>query len=265
MGYRLLISIVVLITVFGFTTQTEEPLSLEQQAIVSASRGATWLLEYPEEFKDPGILWVLNSINEKYCEPNISVTREIDGRLETVQNHPIEYAYLRLFDPTAQHQLTRGILSERKKYFDDILVPSLYCDIEKIPLHTESTIRTYSNQSGYTLTHAFLALLWMKDRGCLNESLSDLLKQTALSVSKEQNSSPLFGDLFAERTAFLLYGDYKNLVHENWIKNIVDAQEYSGGWSTKQGSMIFGTEENPHTSVLSMWALVQYTNECPFE
>ena len=106
----------------------------------------------------------------------------------------------------------------------------VYCDrmprpdiVSQVVLSTTST--------GYDLTHQFLALQYMRQNGCLSATEEEVLTLAAEKIAAEQQRDPEFSDLWAERLAVLLYGDYRRLVETSWIDALIAKQEPSGAWS----------------------------------
>ena len=65
-----------------------------------------------------------------------------------------------------------------------------------------------------------------------------------------------FDDLSIEAVAILQYAGYHYLIREKWIMGIIGAQTNDGGWLWNSTHK----ETNTHTSVLALWALLEYTN-----
>ncbi len=242
-------------------TVPKDTFNLPKQAETASKRGGKWLQEYSGNYQDPGIVWIVKKINDTYCQ-STELENFIQTKFQEFENHPIEQYYRVLIDNDTSRIIDYTLLTGRENRFDDIILPTLYCHTQFIPETTLKKIFSYDSLSGYQLSHHFLALQFMKENRCLGEQkIQTSLDQIVKKMAKEQLLTPAFSDLFSERTAFLQYGEYKNLVKEQWIQTIVQNQNPSGAW---KDPVHFEQKENPHTTALSVWALTNYTQVCPF-
>ena len=60
-------------------------------------------------------------------------------------------------------------------------------------------------------------------------------------------------DLRSEAVALLQLSGHKNLVKQEWIMEIVKAQQPEGSWPN------LDNREADHTTILALWALLGYT------
>ncbi|RME58663.1 hypothetical protein D6779_06085 [Candidatus Parcubacteria bacterium] len=238
---------------------------LRENARAAARRGAAYVMSYRGLLKDPGILWALHVVNEKYCrDPQIDAALKRRFHKE-FDSHPLYYAYERLFDESAVHDFHYGDLKNWEAYFDDIILPALYCDVRRPPEDVVKKIFSMEGKFGYWLTHHFLALLFLRDRGCLKERANEIERDIAAAAEKirlEERRASLVDDVYAERIAMLLYGGFRRLVDADWIAKLVGRQRASGRW--EGGIPGIGIGENPHTTALAVWALADYSRSCPF-
>jgi len=256
-------AVIVVAALSFFVLQYYEQARLMRDVSSATTRGGAWLLAYAEPLTDAGIPWAMNTMNEKYCANNSKISTEIKKRFVPFLSNPVEQAYSRLLDKREVHTIDYTLLTDRKMVFDDILVPALYCDITPVPASVLERIYAGGNTSGYTLLHSYLALLLMRENGCGTEADLEIEKSMAERIAQEQTQSK-FDDKYAERVAFLEYGDRPYLVKPSWIREIVSHQDAGGGWMAGEGSYL-GTKVNPHTTVLAVWALAAYSKTCPFE
>lgn len=242
-------------------TVPKDTLNLPKRAETAAKRGGKWLQEYSGNYQDPGIVWIIKKINDTYCQ-SPSIDEFIQTRFQEFETHPIEQHYRVLIGGEKNALIDYQILQGRENRFDDIILPPLYCQTQSIPEQTLKKIFSFDTLSLYPMSHHFLALQFMKENQCLGEQkIQTSLDIIAKKLAREQAMIPLFSDLFAERTAFLQYSGYENLVKETWIQTIVQSQSPSGAWKDPYH---FEQKENPHTTALSVWALTNYTKTCPF-
>jgi len=260
------------VALFAFVlagVQTRRAAALRQQALESAQRGATWLSALDIPLKDPGIPWIVSAIDGEYChEPRVAQYvaqrfEEFDGRRDPI------YAALRALalgrrDEAFEAFAKRWQKSLNKGDVVSAMAFAVYCDRMPRP-DVVSRVMFSTTSEGYELTHQFLALQYMKQNGCLSPSEEKVLTLAARAIAEEQQRDPEFSDLWAERLASLLYGDYRRLVETSWIETLIAKQEPSGAWSDPRfPRRFYKTPENPHTTVLAVWALAEHSRACPF-
>jgi hypothetical protein len=229
-----------------------------------ATKAATpWLLSHQSEITDPGVIWILSKINKDYCGDNPKTAAVIEKMFKPFTADTTEVAYGRLLYKEFTYTVSTSSLTKQATHFDNMLIPALYCD-KQPDLIADSLHQALELGEGtdYQVTHALLALVWLKERNCLPENQN--LDTVTQSIYFQQNQTLEFSDLFAERTAFLQYADSRNHIPNTWLRTIIDSQGPSGGWKTKPESYIFGVDENTHTTALSLWALTEFTHSCPF-
>lgn len=243
--------------------------ALRQQGLEAARRGASWLTALDIPLKDPGIPWIVSAIDGEYChEPRVAEYvaqrfTEFDGRPDPI------YTALRGLALDARDE-TFEAFSQRWQEFAgkgnvvSAMAFGVYCDRLPRP-DVVSRVVLSTTSAGYEMTHQFLALQYMKQNGCLSPDEEKTLAVTARAIAAEQQQDSVFSDLWAERLAVLLYGDYRQLVETSWIETLIAEQEPSGAWSDPRfPRRFYKTPENPHTTALAVWALAEHSRACPF-
>ena len=242
---------------------------LRQQALEAARRGATWLLALDIPLKDPGIPWIVSAIDGEYCqEPRVAeyVAKrfaEFDGRRQPI------YTALRALALGTRDEMFDAFSQRWQEHVGKGEVVSamafgVYCDRLPRPDVVARTVLS-TTSAGYEATHQLLALEYMKQNGCLSPDEEKTLGLTARAIAAEQQQDAVFSDLWAERLAVLLYGDYRQLVETSWIETLIAQQDPSGAWSDPRfPRRFYKTPENPHTTVLAVWALAEHSRTCPF-
>ena len=243
--------------------------ALRRQALAAAERGAAWLSALQIPLKDPGILWIVSAIDGKYChEPRVAQYvaqrfAEFEGRPNPI--YPaLRGLALGVRDQTFDAFSERWDQQQNKSSVVSAMAFGVYCDRVQMPDDVAKTVYA-TNLTRYDLTHQYLALLYMKQNGCLSSSDEKVLTRVARAIAEEQRGDSVFSDLWAERVAVLLYGDERRLVESSWLETLVAKQEPSGAWSDpKFPKRFYGIPENPHTTVLAVWALAEHSRACPF-
>lgn len=232
---------------------------LSSQALASAQAGIRWILDFNGKIEDPGVLWVIQEINNEYCHaPELSSF--VESRFEEFEEHPIDRKYKRFFDGVGYlPKKGSNVWDNSERAYDDIILSALYC--EEIPVSDAIIKKTFNTSQavGYDLTHQFLTMMLLKQRGCLpNEYEKKFVSSAELLFS--QTSKMSFGDVFVESVAFLEKGYREKKIPDTWIKEIVEKQNLSGAW---QDEILSPDEESPHVTALAAWALTQYAGACP--
>ena len=243
--------------------------ALRERALEAARRGASWLLALDIPLKDPGIPWIVSAIDSEYChEPRVA---------EYVAKRFTEFAGRDQPIYTALQALALGTRDETFETFSErwqqhvgkgevvsAMAFGVYCDRLPRPDVVARTVLS-TTSAGYEATHQLLALEYMKQNGCLSPDEQETLGLTARAIAAEQQQDSVFSDLWAERVAVLLYGDHRELVENAWIETLIAKQDPSGAWSDPAfPRRFYKTPENPHTTVLAVWALAEHSRACPF-
>lgn len=160
--------------------------------------------------------------------------------------------FLRALDPSL---VATPAEIARMNPIDRITGAAFYCDIYPLPANFFRSIRQLAVSGGYDLTHASLALIMAKSRGCkiTQEEFDRELnfhKTRLLRLLARENPA---SDLGIEAIVMLyLAGNAgpnnaaTDLVKPQWIVRILDAQDANGSWY-----------DNDHTTVLAIWALLE--------
>ena len=243
--------------------------ALQQQALEAARRGATWLTAQDIELKDPGIPWIVSAIDGEYChEPRVAAWvkqrfEEFAGRRQPIYT-ALRGLALGTRDDTFEEFAQRWREHVGKGEVVSAMAFGVYCDRLPRPDVVSRTVLS-TTSAGYEATHQLLALEYMKQNGCLSAEEQETLTLTARAIAAEQHEDAVFSDLWAERLAVLLYGDYRALVETAWIERLIAEQDPSGAWSDpKFPRRFYKTPENPHTTALAVWALAEHSRACPF-
>jgi hypothetical protein len=240
--------------------------SFKKKVTASAEAGGSWLLEFQENLEDPGILWIMKQINDKYCQ-----LPEFDNLLQyrfgEFKDSPIDKFFSKFINPdiipSDIYEIDYQSLKIFWAFFSDMIIPALYCDVKEIPDDITTRILDVEEATGYHLSHKFLALMLIKENQCLPKKITKINETLSMAAEKMvfEEGQESFSDLYSERVAFLGYGGFQNLVKKEWLNEIIKNQATSGAWAAPG---YWEGNDNPHTTALSVWALVQYSKTCPF-
>ena len=263
--FILIITSTVFFLIYG-KKDTNEP-ELKKQALYSAQRGWQWLYNYKGNFLDPGIPRIIKTINNKYCGSKPEIESFWKKILKEFEDHSYLSVFERFFIDDSNYQINDKvieILQTPQEDYNDVLAQALYCNLYPVRADfAEKTFDGIEKETRYDLTHKFWSAILFKSNECAikNYNIDNIISVAAQKIYEEQKKSN-FDDLYAERTAFLMEYGFKNIVPEDWIKNIIANQNESGAWGTP--TYFSKNFENPHTTALAIWSLVQYSQTCPF-
>lgn len=202
-----------------------------------------------------GEVWVLSEIL-KY-EPNIAL-REFQARsVDKLTGDP----FLRLITPTAPlSDLPVDPGTGTVRFYAYMLAP-FGTPEERAISYLNDFLST--PETGYALTHQFLALHWAAQVGLKHPEKLFPQKQYLLErIHQEQVADPFFSDLFAERTALLFHfsNPGSNDVIQ-WVRAVLDAQLPDGTWGRHSAQLSYDGQsvtvhtEAAHTSALALLIL----------
>ena len=229
----------------------------------SASNGARWLMGYEAPFLDPGILWAVHDINQKFCQSE-KISSWAKSRFDQeFSAKPILKEYRRLIDETyTDYRPDPALLEQQGEMYDDMLLPSLYCDRFPLAAESERELLSPKNLSGYDATHQLLATYFLFEKNdCVSKEKVTPTREKLVSTLLEEEKNGKVGDLYAERMVLLYLAGEGKHVRRSWLKRLVNAQKQSGVWPS---GLLLGRSEDPHATALAVWALSEATRSCPF-
>lgn len=132
---------------------------------------------------------------------------------------------------------------------DHTTAAALYCDCYGLPPTFFTDINDMAYSEGYGLPHALLALAIIEERKCKYDTLV-FNKSKALLIPYMEtlifNQKPT-SDMGVEAIVMLYISGYASKVKNEWIEAIIKAQGPNGSWD----------DDNEHTTVLALWALLE--------
>ena len=236
----------------------KESLSIRKDLIDNTSsieKGINWILTQSDF--DVGTLWVLGKLCQltddtkfkEFYQKELTAAR---------QKENFKY-YLKLFDDEVVVEKipeSRATSVSDLLIMEDWLIAAVNC---KDFAPSEDVLRQlFDNRySGYFSTHQLLAIMWLKEQGCQDDRIEPKIKEIAEQMLSEQVSEDKFTDLFVERIALIQHAGYGEKIESGWIETILDAQNEDGYW-TSPPPEIDAYISDLHTTILAIWALIQY-------
>lgn len=145
-----------------------------------------------------------------------------------------------------------GDVPDLETDWDRMTVRALYCDREPLPPDYGERLTKEAKRGGYHLTHAGMALTWLRDNGCPwpidDETVSAWIDTMAALVNEGRP-----GDVAYEAAGVVRYLGYGDRLDPEFAKRIVEAQNEDGGWSFDEKR----PESHWHPTLLALWALLE--------
>ena len=205
-----------------------------------------------------GEVWLLQEIIK--LKPDETLQQIVNEKTAALAGHP----YLRLIDPTAPLvKLPEDSSAGFSRFYNFMTAPFGFPKERAISLISDFLT---TDETGYVLTHQFLALIWAEQTGLeLPKNLVGQKQKLLERILQEQLTDDVFSDLYAERVAVLChFGKPKPLDAAHWIRTIISAQLQNGSWGlyaenlTFDGRLISGRPGAAHTIALALLSLRNY-------
>lgn len=136
--------------------------------------------------------------------------------------------------------------------WDKLTVLALYCDRVALPPDYGERLELAAAKGGYSLTHAGMAVMWLRDNGCSVPVEKATVDEWAAQMARLLEPREA-GDIPFEAAGVLEYLGYDALVPEDYLRTIVEAQNPDGGWGfddARPGS-------HWHPTLLALWAILE--------
>lgn len=139
---------------------------------------------------------------------------------------------------------------------DRLIMYSLYGN----KLYNKSYFKTYMDSliswGQYDLSHAYLIALLQKNKSFISKSKVNyyLNKTHPLVIKMLPDLTEHFSDLEIEVIALLLYANYD--LNPQYISQLISQQTPEGSWKEKPDEI--NDWMNDHTTVLALWALLEW-------
>jgi hypothetical protein len=136
---------------------------------------------------------------------------------------------------------------------DRLVVCALYCDrLGLSPSFFAEMLDKAANAGGYYLTHALLAVIWMReyggDAGLPAAFVENLYRANAALISADART---VSDMKLEAAAFLHFAGQGARVDRTFVESVLLTQQRDGGWG-KSG----GARSDWHSTILALLLLL---------
>lgn len=140
----------------------------------------------------------------------------------------------------------------------------LACQNHLLPAHFLDTVKQLANTPNhYDLTHAYLMLQWLEELQCnqidwlKEQRLKQQLKQQLINLLYTTDNH--WQDVYLEALALLYYTDNNFKLPNDWLREIISAQQNDGGWKYASES----SQSSAHATVFGLWILLASTTNSP--
>lgn len=131
---------------------------------------------------------------------------------------------------------------------DKVIATAMYCDCYGLPKDFYTDVNNMAYEGGYTLTHATMALMILKQHKCKYD-VAAFKRELAVQVPKLQNLITVKGaesNEGIESIVMLYISGNGKLVKKEWIAKVIATQKPNGTWNANERTTIFG-----------LWALLE--------
>jgi hypothetical protein len=172
---------------------------------------------------------------------------------EEVANNPENARVLLLFRRMADYSndMPPDFFFAVTEEVDQITIPALYSDRKNLPDDYMTKLEYAANSGGYLATHALLATIWLQENHCELPISNDFAESLYYANARIIGTGSVVNDLQLEAAAFLYLAGQGRLVDDAFVRRVIAAQNYDGGWSALNGTPSFW-----HASVLGLMLLL---------
>jgi hypothetical protein len=214
------------------------------------SRAVTYFQNQPEALSN-NLYPLYHFLHRKF---GVALPMPADTFLAHMKADPEQFQslqpYLRILQKTA---FRRSFLVAQGST-GDITVAGIWYDKLRPSKELERRIAAMDFTDDYQLTHAYLAICIARQvfRAQVDAGLADRVLDRMLELAQPQGR---FADVNMEAVALLHFGDDAHLLTQPAIGPILAQQTGNGLWEDAAGE---GQREPVHTTVLALWALLEY-------
>ena len=131
---------------------------------------------------------------------------------------------------------------------DKVIATAIYCDFYGLPKDFFTSVNDMAYEGGYTLTHATMALMILKQHNCKYDTVA-FKRELGVQVPKLENLITIKGpesNEGIEGIVMLYISGNGHLVKKEWLAKVIATQQPNGTWNANERTTIFG-----------LWALLE--------
>lgn len=216
-------------------------------------RGLDWF-EAVEDW-EPDPLFAFQRIVDTSYHPRLALAKRGLERRRARWNDP----FLRCYDPDydwrrdARDDAQSWVPLER---MHDLMHRCVMADRFGLDARFLDELRTLDDGGSYGTTHVLLGCAILRMFSAIPSALLEREIERAVEPIVRAQARTRVGDLFAERTAFLLWQGYTRRVPAAWIARLVRGQLADGGWYWRRPPLAASSAQHP--TCLAVAALLLY-------
>ncbi len=233
------------------SAEPDSPKRRSSPALERAIDRAIAYLDDPAVRNDYYVLNVLDFLERRY---ELGVWEDVPERyaeyhaaLERID--PQKELFRRLIEP--DYVATPEQLAAAEEIVDQVTTAALYCPDHPLPPDMAARLRRLAVNGRYHLTHAGMAIQWLRENGC--EADVDSIESYVVDLMASGiRSGDATSDLEIERAAFLHYMGHADRVPSGFAGDLIRRQNGDGGWPIEASG-----ESNWHPTFLAVWILLE--------
>jgi hypothetical protein len=235
-------------------TRLDSPSGEETPGLAAVRRGVAWFTS--REIRLPYEWLGLEMFYRRFGFREFASAGAEFGAAAAASGHPVFRLFVRLTrtDVTATAGEFRGLLSPH----DRLTLPALYCDQLPFPVYHAKLMRDAVDSGGYALTHAALALMWMKDHE-VPSPLGPAFERETVERCLALLPMDLPMDLQIEAAVFSAYLGYGREIPPAFLRRVQEGQRENGSWGRNPDS----AAASWHTSGLGVWLFAELEPSIP--
>ena len=207
--------------------------------------------------REPHALLFLNILHRRFgIEEFAGVLERYD---EVLTERPNEAPLLRVFRRIgdADNPVDPDDWDHVKSARDRLLVSALYCDRLGLPSSFAEVLQKAASAGGYSLTHALLTWIWVRENGCELALPDGFVEKMYADVAAIIDSDPeIINDLKLEAAAFLCMARQSRLVDLEFVRRVIAIQNDDGGWGRPDEGAGNPDESSWHSTILALMLLL---------
>jgi len=230
------------------------PPSPSREALQAAAARAAALLA-SDRWNDPFAFILSDALYRRFAVGTLSASSRRFAEFRTA--HP-EVAWIdvfrRLIDPEQKARpewldsAAGGV-----RGLDRLTVLALYCDQAPPPADYTALLEKGRAEGGYALTHAALALIWLRENGCRVVE-ADFEKRVIRETAALVRADAAVSDLELEAAAMVARLGEARLLPHRFLEEVIAAQHEDGGWAEDSGK---AGPADWHPTLLALWLLLE--------
>lgn len=199
-----------------------------------------------------------------YLQRAFSLNTQFNGSVKAISppvkgdgEDPLQFKVLRRI--AYPNQLVDKLPDTKDDSISQMIMEATYCDRIKLSSDFAQLIDSNIKAGGYNMTHVEFSLHLMQDNKCAyfsyqeDQQVRDQIAPLMIELINHTDTKP---DLRYESIAYLMDMGRRDLIQDNWIKQIALEQQADGSWDLEKNVK----DANGHTTILAIWALLEYSN-----